>query len=151
MLFAGKLIRLIESHEEDIANQVIRKVRRDPHLTHLAAVPEGGLGERAREILKNLGHWLESKEEIGLQYESIGRSRYDQSVPLHEAIGGLCLIKTAIFDFIHEQATEGNCMELYVEEELERRVGRFFDLLVIRMATGYEVEWRHAMQVLMFA
>jgi hypothetical protein len=68
-------------------------------------------------------------------------------VPLHEAIRGLCLIKDTMFDFIHEEATEFNCMELYVEEELERRVGRFFDLLVIHLAYGYEIEWRHAMQL----
>jgi len=34
---------------------------------------------------------------------------------------------------------------LYAEEELERRVARFFDMLVVHLARGYETEWRHAL------
>ena len=146
-MLSGKLIHLIESHAEQITSRIIQNIRRDPKLTHLATLPEGELHERGREILKNLGHWLANKEKIEREYESIGRERYDESVPLHEAIRGLCLIKEAMFDFIHEQATECNCMELYVEEELERRVGSFFDLLVIHLARGYEIEFRHTTQV----
>ena len=148
-MLSGRLIYLIESHAEQISNQIIQKIRRDPKLTHLAGLPEVELRERGREILTNLGQWLEfaNKEKIEREYESIGRERYEESVPLHEAIRGLCLIKDTMFDFIHEEATEFNCMELYVEEELERRVGRFFDLLVIHLAYGYEIEWRHAMQL----
>jgi hypothetical protein len=148
-MLSGKLICLIESHAEQIGDQITNQIRRDPKLTHLARLPEAELRQRGRDILKNLGHWLEfaHKEKIEREYELIGRERYYESVPLHEAIRGLCLIKNAMFDFIHEEATECNCMELYVEEELERRVGRFFDLLVIHLAYGYETEWRHTIQV----
>lgn len=146
-MLSGKLIHLIESHAEQITSLSIQKIRRDPKLAHLARLPDGELDERGREILKNLGHWLVDKEKIEREYESIGKERYDESVPLHEAIRGLCLVKETMFDFIHEEATECNCMELYVEEELERRVGRFFDLLIIHLACGYEIELRHARRV----
>ena len=35
-------------------------------------------------------------------------------------------------------------MDLYAKEELERRVGRFFDELTIHMVRGYETAWRRA-------
>jgi hypothetical protein len=35
-------------------------------------------------------------------------------------------------------------VDLYAEEELERRVGRFFDELTIHMVRGYETAWHRA-------
>ena len=37
-------------------------------------------------------------------------------------------------------------LALYAEEQLERRVGDFFDLLLIHLARGYETGWRYEMQ-----
>jgi hypothetical protein len=34
-------------------------------------------------------------------------------------------------------------MELYAEEELDRRVGRFFDLSIVDLVRGYESGRRH--------
>jgi hypothetical protein len=36
------------------------------------------------------------------------------------------------------------CGHLHAEEELERRVDRFFDELVIHLIRGYEGAWRRA-------
>lgn len=147
-MLSAKLIHLIEAHEEPIVNRLIRDVRRQPGLAHLAGLPEAELRERGREIVKNLGHWLaadSNQQKIEREYEEVGRIRFQESVPLHESIYGLCLIKYAMIDFIHEQGIDRDCVALYAEEELERRVAKFFDFLVIHMARGYEVEWRHAM------
>jgi hypothetical protein len=148
-MLSGKLIYLIETHEEKISSRILREIRSDPGLTHLAALPEGELRERGREILQNLGHWLVSadEEKLDREYEQIGKARFQQSVPLHEAIQGLCLIKYAMIDFIHEQGIDRDFLALYAEEELWRRMARFFDLLVIHMARGYEIEWYQTMQV----
>jgi hypothetical protein len=51
-----------------------------------------------------------------------------------------------MFDFVGEQGLTKDSVELYAEEELERRVGRFFDVLVIHMARGYETAWRRAVR-----
>jgi hypothetical protein len=34
-------------------------------------------------------------------------------------------------------------VDLYAEEELEHRVGRFFDDLVVHLVRGYEAAWQH--------
>lgn len=146
-MLSARLIRLIETHDEKIAARILREIRRDPSLSHLAFLPEAELRERCREILQHLGEWLLGHEEkIQRQYEKIGRLRYQDSVPLHESIQGLCLIKYAMIDFIHEQEIDPDFLALYVEEELETRVEKFFDLLVIHLARGYEVEWHNTMQ-----
>ena len=147
-MLSGKLIRLIESHAEELTIQIDRDIRDNPECAHLAKLPEAELRETRREILKNLGHWLEfaNEETLDREYEAIGKARYHESIPLHECLRGLCLIKDRMIDFIHEQAIDRDSVALYAEEELERRVGRFFDLLVIHMARGYEIEWRHAVR-----
>ena len=145
-MLSARLIHLIETHEETISTRILREIRRDPRLAHLAGLPDAELHERGHEILKNLGHWLSlgSEEEIARKYEGIGKIRFQEAVPLHESIQGLCLIKYAMVDFIHEQGVDKDCVALYAEEELERRVAKFFDWLVTHMAQGYELEWRHA-------
>lgn len=146
-MLSAKLIHLIEAHEDKIGARIIRDIRRDPALAHLASLPEAELRERGREILENLGHWLAAshEEQIEREYEGIGKTRFQESVPLHESIQGLCLIKYGMIDFIHEQGIDRDCIALYAEEELERRVARFFDMLVVHLARGYETEWRHAL------
>jgi hypothetical protein len=146
-MLSAKLIHLIEAHEEPIVSRLIREIRRQPGLAHLAVLPEAELRERGREIVKHLGHWLEAntnQQKLEREYEEVGKNRFRESVPLHESIYGLCLVKYAIIDFIQEQGIDRDCVALYAEEELERRVAKFFDFLVIHMARGYEVEWRHA-------
>jgi len=146
-MLSGKLIRLIESHEEEIGSRIIQDIRRDPGLAHLAGLPVAELRERGQEILQNLGHWLafENEEKIEREYEDIGKLRYNEAIPLEESIRGLCAIKYRMIDFIHEEGLDRDCVALYAEEELERRVARFFDTLVIHLVRGYEAEWRHTM------
>jgi hypothetical protein len=146
-MLSGKLIRLIENHEEQIGSRIINDIRRDPALGHLAGLPEAELRERGREILQNLGHWLafENEEKLEREYEGIGKLRYDEAIPLEESIRGLFMIKYRMIDFIHEEGLDRDCVALYAEEELERRVARFFDTLVIHLARGYETEWRLTM------
>ena len=47
-----------------------------------------------------------------------------------------------MIDFVKEQGIRKDSVELYAEEELEHRVGRFFDDLVIHLVLGYEPTWR---------
>lgn len=148
-MLSGKLIHLIEMHEEAITDRLIREVRRQPGLAHLAGLPEAELRERGREIVQNLGYWLTAgpnREKLEREYEEVGRIRFQESVPLHEAIYGLCLVKYAMIDFVRHQGLDCDTVELYAEEELGRNVAKFFDFLIIHMARGYEVEWRHEMR-----
>jgi hypothetical protein len=144
-MLSGKLIRLIETHEEEIADRILDDIRQNAHLAHLRKIPEPELRARGREILKNLGHWLASTNEDDLahEYEGVGKARFEESIPLHESLRALYTIKYKMLDFVDEQRPDPDFLALYAEEELERRVGRFFDHLIIHMTQGYETAWRH--------
>ena len=145
-MLSGKLICLIESHEEEITARIMRSIQHHPEFAHMGSLPKEELRERGREILRNLGYWLAhgNEEELAHRYESIGRARFEESVPLSESVRGLCLIKDKMIDFVDEQGLDNDCLTLYAEEQLERRVGRFFDLLVVHLVSGYEMAWRRA-------
>jgi len=145
-MLSGRLIHLIEAHQEQIAASVIREIRLHPDLKDLRKLPDAELRERSQQILEHLDHWLSAghEAEIEQRYEILGRVRFEESIPLYESLQALAIIKEKMFDFVHEQGLARTSMDLYAEEELERRVGRFFDALTIHMARGYETAWRQA-------
>src|SRR5690348_4769789 len=124
-MLSGKLIHVIETHQQEITDRLIRDMNRHPDLNHLRQLPEAELRERSKNLLENLGYWLAegNEEEIGRKYEGIGKTRFDEGVPLNESVHALFLIKDKIIDYIGEQGFPPDALQLYAEEELERRVG----------------------------
>jgi len=45
---------------------------------------------------------------------------------------------------VRNQGMGHTTMEIYAEEELEHRLGKFFDCLVYRLVHGYEIALRKA-------
>ncbi len=140
-MLSGKLIRLIESHEEPFTAGIVSAIRHHRELPHLGKLPDIELRERCQEIVRNLGHWLAhgNDQKLAGEYDSIGRLRYEESVPLEECLRGLFLIKYRIIDFLDEQGIEADPLALYAEGEFVRRIGPFFDLLAVHLVRGYEM------------
>ena len=145
-MLSGRLVHLIESHQEEITTSVMREMRRHPDLAHFHRLPDAELRERAQLILENLGKWLSAsyEAEIEQRYQALGRMRFEEGIPLHECVRALSIIKNKMLDFVHERQLNRTSLELYAEEELERRVGHFFDALTIHMVRGYETAWHRA-------
>jgi hypothetical protein len=145
-MLSGKLVHLIESNWDAIASRVIDQVRREPQMSHTRGLAESELREWGQVLLQNLGHWLSAGNEeiLAHQYEHLGKVRHEEDVPLHEAVRGLSIIREKILDFVEDHIASRNSMELYAEEELERRLGRFFDILTIHLVKGYEGALRRA-------
>ena len=147
-MLSARLIHLIETHHKELADRVLRGIWRRQDLSHIARLPEAELRERGRTIIEHLGEWLlGNEEEIGKRQEAVGRLRFEQSVPLHESVHALCLIKNTVIEFIEEQGIPRDTIGLYAEEELEHRLGKFFDQLIIHLVRGYERAWRRAIRV----
>lgn len=146
-MVSGKLIHLIETHEGEISNRIMAEIRRDPDLTHLRMISESELRRRGDIIVKNLGHWLvgRNQEEMAKEHEALGKRRFEEGIPLHEVVRALFYIKDTMVDFLAEQGFNLDALTLYAEEELERHVDRFFDVLVIHLVRGYETAWRRSM------
>jgi hypothetical protein len=143
-MLSARLVHLIESHWEEIISRVIAQSRRELHLTDARALVESEMREWGRILLENLNHWLSkgSEEEVSNRYEHIGKVRFEEGVPLHVSVHLLCILREKILDFVDERMFSKSSLELYEEEELHRRLGRFFDLLTIHLVHGYESAWK---------
>ena len=147
-MLSARLIHLIETHHKELADRVLREIWRRQDLPHILRLPEAELRERNRLLLEHLGEWLLGNEEkMRRLQESVGTKRFEQSVPLHESVHALCLIKNTVIEFIEEQGIPRDTVGLYAEEELEHRLGKFFDLMIVHLVRGYEAAWRRAMRV----
>ena len=139
-MLSTKLVHRIEDQWEQVSGRFFRLLRSSQEVPHIAAIPESALNEMCRRILRNLGDWLVSgsESEIAWYYEKIGADRHRQGVPLSEAIRALQFMKNSTLTFIQDEIRVENTVELYAEEELEHRLGRFFDLLIFHLARGHE-------------
>jgi hypothetical protein len=62
IVLSTKLVRMIESHAEQITGEAIRRVREDPKREHLRKLPESELRNWAGHILQHLGDWLAAND-----------------------------------------------------------------------------------------
>lgn len=139
-MLSGRLVHLIESNWDEIISSVTSRIRREPQAAHYRATVESELREWGQILLQNLGHWLTAgnEEEIALRYEHLGKLRYEAGIPMHESVHVLCIVRQRVLDFVEEHVYAKNALALYEQEELDRRLGRFFDLLTVHMVKGYE-------------
>ena len=47
-----------------------------------------------------------------------------------------------MLEYVEEHIFSKTILELHAEEEIERRLGRFFDLLTVHLVRGYELALR---------
>jgi hypothetical protein len=145
-MLSGRLVHLVESHSQEIIASVIAHVRREPDLAHYRAVLESDLRDWGLFMLQNLGQWLTAgnSEEIAQRYEQLGKQRFEAEIPLYESVHCFCIMRERVLDFVEEHVFTKNSLALYEQEELDRRLGRFFDLLTIHMVKGYENAFRRS-------
>ena len=141
MFYIG-LIQLIEANSDEIIDRMIRHIRRDPELIHLSTLPDAELRDLGQRLVKRLGHWLTATKEeetaVARHYETIGHAWFEDAIPLHEAVHAVLLVKEKMIDFVQDQALAQTSVQVFAEEELERRVDRFFDTLICHFIRGYE-------------
>jgi hypothetical protein len=143
-MITTRLIELIENDWEEIAGRVIRNIRRHPDLENLAQRSDLDLREWCREILEQIGSLMSARktDDVQRRFEILGRMRFEEQIPLHEAVLRIHILKDQIVGFIHERGLPMTAVQLYAEEELEQRIGRFLDECVYRIVRGYEAALR---------
>ena len=143
-MLSTRLVKLIESNWEEIATRLIVAVRKNPDMENLASKPDLELREWCQDILENLGYLLSAGRgaEFQKSFEILGRMRFEEKIPLHEAVLRLHLLKDKLIGFIHEQGFPMSAAQLYAEEELEHRINVFLDACVYHIVRGYEARIR---------
>lgn len=139
-MISGRFVHLIETHWDRILVRIVEQIRREPELVHLQKLLDSETHGWDEQLLENLGFWLtaENQEELAHKYEALGRLRFEQGIPLDESVRAVCIIRGRILAYVDEHIASTSSVELYAVEELERRLGRFFDLLVVHLVRGYE-------------
>jgi hypothetical protein len=148
-MLSTKLVQLIERNWEEIAARLIQAVRKHPDMQHLAQRPDSELRDWCRELVADLGYRLSTSkdEEVKRRFQILGRMRFEEDVPLHEAVLRLHVLKDTIIAFLHERGFPMTALDLYGKEELELRMGRFFDAMTYHIVRGYEDAQRVAARV----
>ena len=139
-MLSRRLIENVERHCDQIMTGVIAQIREDREARHLSRLAESELRDWGSAIVRNLGHWLAAGRDHSLarRYEHLGHLRFEESIPLHEAVRGLHILKRKMIDYIREWGLAQSAAEVYAEEELEYLAGGFFDWLVEHLVRGYE-------------
>jgi len=137
------LIRLIETHADELMDQVVKAVRTDPRTAFLHEVSEAELKRRGFDLYRNLGRWLGEKSEADIEatYRENGYRRFQEGVPLSALVHALTLMKQHLWNFVRKNDLPETATNLYSEEQLEMMVGQFFDKAVYPAVRGYEEAW----------
>jgi len=148
-MLSSRLIQLIEENWEEIARRLCAAVRKHPDMPNLARKTDGEMRDWCRTMLEDLDYLLSASkhDEVKRRFEVLGRMRHAENIPLHEAVLRFQILKDKIIGFVHEQGFPMSAMHLYAEEELELRIGRFFDGCVYHLVRGYEAALRVAARV----
>jgi len=137
------LMKQIETHAEQLSEQVIQAVRTSPRTRVMGQLSEEELKARFFDFFRNFGRWISEKneDEIEATYGEVGRRRCREGMPLNDLVYALILVKQHLWDYVvkHVMPTsEGN---LYQEELLGEMLGKFFDRALYHTIRGYEEVW----------
>lgn len=139
-MIALSLVRLIERHSNELAEEILVQVENSPRTADLRKVPPEELRSRVHELLQNLSEWLLTKTgtDIQTRYTAIGERRASQGVALSDFCWAMMLIKERIWSFLQLQGFLRGPVEIYGELELLRLLDQFFDRALCYTAEGYE-------------
>jgi hypothetical protein len=134
-----RLIDIVERDWDTIASRAIHRVHSDPQVPNYQALTDHELRSMARDLLSQLGYWLERRDEGSLtrRYENLGQQQFNEGMPLHEVVYKLQLLKSAVLKHARDQHLEVTAVELYAEQEFLGLVDEFFDRIIFRVCKGY--------------
>ncbi len=139
-MLGTRLVRLIESHSDRLAEGLMRKLRQSDRTSGFRQVPEEELRAGAQDIYRNLGDWLVTKTEsdIEVRYTQIGARRAEQGVPVQQFLWAMLLSKEHLWAFLQREGLAEGPVELFGELELLQLLDQFFDRALYYAVVGYE-------------
>src|SRR6266540_7467496 len=120
MMLAYRLVRLIETHSDELAAGLLEKVQHSELTRSYRNVPAEELRQRVSEIYRHLGDWLlgKGRYDIEQRYEEIGTRRAHQSVPISELVWVIILTKETLWGFLKNQSAAERAVDVFGEMEM---------------------------------
>ena len=140
MMTLYRLLRLIETHSQELASCLLERVRNSEATADYFLVPDEDLKERVYEIYRQLGDWLTTKDELELEqrYLRIGARRAKQGVPFSQVAWAIILTKDNLLEFLKNKREMDRPVEVFGEMEIFQLLDHFFDRAIYYAAVGYE-------------
>jgi hypothetical protein len=135
-----RLVRLIESHSDELADELVAKLDASSRTADLRKVPVEELRRGFQEVLRHLSEWLLTKtgHDIQQRYFEIGERRASQGVALSDFCWAMVVTKEHLWEFLQRQGSMRGPVEIYGEMELLRLLDQFFDRALCFATEGYE-------------
>jgi hypothetical protein len=152
-MISVKLIELIENHATELSNDTARDLMTNPRTPGFRAVPQRELEERLFQIFHHLGDWIGDPGNLRVrtEFEEWGNRRFDQGLTLSQVVYAIIVIKQHLRHYIADHGlvdasfprVESDYvlpMHLHSLQELNTRVGQFFDEALYHLARGFEAK-----------
>jgi hypothetical protein len=152
-MIAAKLVELIEIHASQLTGDVTRELVTNERTRGFRAVRPQDLEERIFQIVHHLGNWIghPRSESVQTEFAGWGRRRFDQGIPLSEIVYAVIVLKQHMSrDIVDNGLVDASFprvdgdyvlpMHLNSLQDLNARVGQFFDEAIYHLARGYEEE-----------
>ncbi len=140
MLLAYRLVRLIETHADRLAEGLLEKLQTCEKCPDFRRVPAEEFRQRVYEVYDHLGEWLLGKkeEDVARRYAEIGRRREAQGVPVSQLIWAIVLTRQNLWEYLKREANAEKPVEVFGELEVLELLDQFFDHAIFYGALGYE-------------
>ena len=140
MLLAYRLVRLIETHADRLAEGLLVKLQTCEKCSEFKRLPADEFRQRVYEVYDHLGEWLLGKkeEDVARRYVEIGRRREAQGVPMSQLIYAIMLMREHLWDYLKREANVEKPVEVFGELEMLELLEQFFDRAMYYAALGYE-------------
>jgi len=134
-----KLVRLIESHCDDLAADLSERLHRSSRTAWFLVIPRDELVHATRDLYRNLGDWLMSKteDEIETRFVGVGKQRYGQKVPIDDVVWGIIMSKETLFAYLRHESIADHALDLFNEREFLQLLDGFFDRAIYYAVRGY--------------
>lgn len=139
-MLALRLVRLIETHSDDIARQVVQRIRSSHHASAYKGLPDQELAEIGSEVYRHLGEWLTDRTQADIErfFTQKAQARIHGAIPLSDVVWMLMVTKEALWRYVHSNVEVGAAFELLGELELVQALDQFFDRGIYYVTLAYE-------------
>jgi hypothetical protein len=138
-MIALRLVRLIETHSDELTAGLLSKFRTSSRTADLDKVPPDELRRRAGEILLNLSDWLlnRTEDDVEQRYREIGSRRASQGVALSDLCWSIVMTKEHLWSFLQSRGLLNSAIDIYGQLELLRMLDQFFDRALCFATEGH--------------
>ena len=150
-MIAERLVQLIETQAHHLAADVVQDLTTNERTRGFGSVRRSDLEDRLYQLIRHLGDWISDRRSEKVQREFVewGSRRFNQGIPLSEIVYAVIILKQHLRSYIRDHGLveasfpriDGDLllpMHLHSLQDLNARVGLFFDEALYHLARGYE-------------